>query len=222
MKRTEPVSEYDKLVLKDRFLGKEREENIYVSLFMYFIVFLMSFLLIFVSFVSLCLVDGTSMIDTLQHKDNVLLIKNPIMFNYKDIVVFHEQYENLDLIKRVVAVEGETIKFLKNADGTVSLYKKGKNKTEFEIVKEKYIHEDMTEESFLRAGVTTKLNTEIVVGKGFLYVMGDNRNDSRDSRYFGQISKKIIKGTMFFKLEKNSLLEKFLKFIYSQEEKIQD
>ena len=54
--------------------------------------------------------------------------------------------------------------------------------------------------------------------EGYLFVLGDNRNDSQDSRSFGMVDVKYVRGKMFYKLTKNSILERLLLLIYRGDE----
>ena len=49
-------------------------------------------------------------------------------------------------------------------------------------------------EPYLRAGTVTSEFPAQLVLPGHLWVMGDNRGDSRDSRFFGQITKSAVVG----------------------------
>ena len=83
-------------------------------------------------------------------------------------------------IKRVVAVAGETLSFEEN-----QFYRNG------ELVEEDYI---------LDQTVSTYVNgTEYVVPEGHVFVMGDNRNKSDDSRVIGFVDIDIITGKVWKK-----------------------
>ena len=111
-------------------------------------------------------VDGTSMFDTLHHEDKVFM--TDIFYTPKngDIVIFHsDAYGDTPLVKRVIAVAGQTIDI--NFDTSeVSV--------DGVILQEDYIYEPTTSRQDFSGPVT--------VPDGYIFVMGDNRNASRDSR----------------------------------------
>lgn len=78
-----------------------------------------------------------------------------------------------DYIKRVVALPGETVE---GRDGAV------------------YINGTRLVEPYLGEGSSTGAFESVVVPEGTVWVMGDNRSNSRDSRYIGPISLDQIEG----------------------------
>ncbi len=118
-----------------------------------------------------------SMIPTIMPGDRVLALK--FVYKFKDpepgdIVVFlPPNGDNRDYIKRIVAVGGQRIKIV---DGVVFINGKP--------LKESYLSPDYFDSGNMQ---------EIKVPEGHVFVMGDNRPNSLDSRVFGPISvKKII------------------------------
>jgi signal peptidase I len=120
-------------------------------------------------------VDGLSMNPTLQHGEYVLVSR----LTYKtgepqrgDIIVFSfPGDQKQDLIKRVVGLPGETIS-IRNNEVLVNGVK----------LEEPYIAQ-----SPIYSG-------EWTVGEGQLFVLGDNRNDSKDSHQWGLLPAENVIG----------------------------
>lgn len=123
-------------------------------------------------------VNGNSMDPTLKHEE--IMILNKIKYKTTkikrfDIVVI--KYNDELLIKRVIGLPGDKIEFKDN-----TLY------VNDEKVKENFKH-DKTEDFSL-----SSLEYEFVPN-GKYFVMGDNRDDSLDSRIFGPVEKERILGS---------------------------
>ena len=146
-------------------------------------------------------VDGESMMNTLQNNDRVLSTNFFYTPSRGDIVVLEaDRIPNQatmnygePIIKRVIALEGDTIKF-DFENGQVFLKKAGE--TEFELLDEDYV----------AAPTVAKLDRhsgeEHVVPEHCVFVMGDNRNRSLDSRslMLGDVDTDLIMGRAFVRL----------------------
>jgi signal peptidase I len=143
--------------------------------------------LVFTFGVRLIGVDGHSMVPTLQNADR-LLVSNPIFYHhykYGDIVIVRKgAFANGEpIVKRVIATGGQTVDIDFNT-GTVKVNGK--------TLKENYINElTRTPEG---------MNFPLTVPKGSIFVMGDNRNDSNDSRnpQLGTVDTRYVIGRAFF------------------------
>ena len=142
--------------------------------------------LLFTFVVRLIGVDGHSMVPTLQDGDR-LLVLNSILYDdyqYGDIVVLRkESFLAEPIVKRVIATGGQTV----DIDfETGSVYVDG------ELLKEDYINEL----TFLEEGTEFPLT----VPEGSIFVMGDNRNNSNDSRDYrlGTVDTRYVIGKAVF------------------------
>jgi signal peptidase I len=138
-------------------------------------------------------IPSLSMYPALHEGDRVLVNKLSYRLhevNRGDVIVFERPASETssdipDLIKRVVGLPGESISFV---DGAV------------------YVDGRRLEESYLIDGTaTTSTNAPnqcpaeapCIVPPGQVWVMGDNRSDSKDSRYFGPVDQATIVGRAF-------------------------
>ena len=125
-------------------------------------------------------VDGHSMDPTLKDGEILLLKKYDKSYNRFDIVVI--DYKGSKLIKRVIGLPGEHIRYENDA-----LYVNGTK------VEEDFI--DTTTSYF----DIKNMNYEIIPNN-YYFVVGDNRNNSTDSRSIGMIHKNDILGIADFVL----------------------
>jgi signal peptidase I len=125
-------------------------------------------------------VDGSSMLPSLNHNNYVII--NRLAFRLGDVkrgdvVVFEFPHNNdEDYIKRVIALPGDTIGI---SDGLV------------------YINGQPIVEPYIMAPIVTNY-PEVTIPQDMVYVMGDNRNDSSDSRRWGPLSVDELIGKAVF------------------------
>jgi signal peptidase I len=122
-------------------------------------------------------IDGQSMLPTLQH-DQYLLV-NKVSYNLfgepqrGDVVVFHAWGQGKDFIKRVVGRPHDTIEF-RNGEGL-------------------FVNGVRLEEPYIE-GETSGPDGVITLGADEYYVLGDNRQNSSDSRQYGPLPAEDIIG----------------------------
>lgn len=142
--------------------------------------------LLFTFVIRLIGVDGRSMVPTLQDGDRLLVVNSLLddEYEYGDIVVLRkESFLEDPIVKRVIATEGQTVDIDFSTGG---VYVDGA------LLKEDYINEL----TFLEEGTEFPLT----VPENSIFVMGDNRNhssDSRDSR-LGTVDHRYVIGKAVF------------------------
>jgi signal peptidase I len=151
-------------------------------------------------------VDGTSMLNTLQNGDKLIIWKvprtwarvtgHPYIPKRGDIIVFTEsnlaqfgQQNTKQLIKRVIGLPGDRV-VIKNGDYTI-----------YDAAHPHGFDPDKT----LPYGEKDPLpytsgNINVKLGPDQLFVSGDNRPDSLDSRYFGPINANQIIGKLIVRV----------------------
>ena len=131
-------------------------------------------------------IPSLSMAPTLKVNDRVLV--NKLSYDLHDVhrgdlVVFesppNEGSQTKDLIKRVIGLPGETVE---SRDGQI------------------LINGQVLEEPYLGPDVTTGPLEKVTVPPEHLWVMGDNRPNSRDSRFFGAIPESLVIGRAFIRV----------------------
>lgn len=138
---------------------------------------LAAIVLVFVFCVRLVGVNGESMLPTLRHGDYLALQSNVIMgdLKYGDIIVARKlSFEDGEpIVKRVIATEGQTVN-IREENGVIAVYVDGVR------LDEPYINEPMQFISY--AQLYGPEGYTLTVDEDCVFVMGDNRNHSSDSR----------------------------------------
>ena len=135
------------------------------------------FLITFV--LQVMIVDGYSMAPTLENEEKLILDKVGKVDRY-DIVCVNVPGKDQTYVKRVVGLPGETVYISEKGE----LFINGKKLTD-----DTYGNNAMIEQGIYAYPVT--------LGKDEYMVLGDNRNHSEDSRFFGPIKKEDIIGKAF-------------------------
>lgn len=140
-------------------------------------------------FIKPTLVSGDSMLPTLHENDYLIINK----IGYKigepkngDVIVFKSDLEKndgttKDLVKRIIGVVGDKVVI---KDGKV------------------YLNDKLLDETYLSEGMDTTGDVDIVVPEGKLFVLGDNREVSLDSRYeqVGLVDVNDVEGKVLVRL----------------------
>lgn len=166
-------------------------ESVKVSIYFWLqalVMALVSLILIFTLMGRIIGVDGSSMLPTLHDRDLILLRSIGYTPKQGDIVVLTKEFASVTqpIVKRVIAVGGQTVKVDQEA---------GKVYVNGVPLDESYLGEAMYD-----TGDPFKTNLEVTVPEGSIYVMGDNRNHSSDSRDFrlGTVDERYVLGHALF------------------------
>ncbi len=136
--------------------------------------------------VSPVIIQGSSMVPTFSHGERYFvnrLVYTNTSPEKNDIIVFKTHHGKIYLIKRVIAVEGDIVSIKNN---------------------QLYVNNEKVNEPYIKEPRDTPDIDEIHLKNGEVFVMGDNRNNSSDSRHFGTIKEELILGRLItFKKTKN-------------------
>lgn len=183
-------------------------------------------------------VDGESMLPTLQHEQYVILQRKGYTLNRGDIVTIDRREFNGDkepLIKRVMALGGDKLLFMYDTDGIhLNLYLCKNGEDRFTLCRESYINDRMIMnktytfiqplshiadlENIDLGGDDARLaaieGCQITVPNGKFFFMGDNRNNSQDSRgKYEMFDVSKILGKVIKIVDMSSAENKFLDFL---------
>ena len=144
-------------------------------------------LLVFTLVFRVFIVNGPSMNPTLSNGDRLVVSNLFYKPSNGDIICFYSDYKDEVLIKRIIATAGQTV----DVGEDNSVYVDGVK------LDEPYIHGVKTMEQ--------SLSLPLTVDEDCVFVMGDNRGDSMDSRYveIGQVETNKILGKLILRLFPN-------------------
>lgn len=149
---------------------------------------LLILIVVFTFFGRIIGVDGSSMVPTLENGDMLLLQCVGYEPEQGDVVVLHKDFANITgpIVKRVIATGGQTVEIDYN---TSTVYVDGAP------MDEPYLGEPME-----TPAMANEQGTYWVVPEGSIFVMGDNRNASSDSRNaeLGTVDTRYVLGKALF------------------------
>jgi len=126
-------------------------------------------------------VDGQSMQPTLRNNERGIMLKNYQNYSYGDIIVFKSG--NQRMIKRIIALDGDVVEIDKN-----------KVIVNDKILEENYLITYSDKVEF----IDEMTEFSQLVEPNSVFVLGDNRLNSIDSRMIGSIPKEDILGKVLF------------------------
>ncbi|MGC2235255.1 MAG: signal peptidase I [Pyrinomonadaceae bacterium] len=129
-------------------------------------------------------VEGRAMMPTFNNGDRILIDKTPGELKRSDVITFlYPKDRTKSYIKRIIGLPGETIEI-----------RSGKVYINEQILDESYIDENLNQ---------TKMNMPPKkIAEYNYFVMGDNRDNSSDSRSWGTVDINLIKGKYYLTYSK--------------------
>ena len=147
--------------------------------FWFYLLLIAVMFVIFLNFATANVV-GVSMYPTYEDEDSLLLQKTNSLKRGSIVVVWSDQL-NEYIVKRVIGIEGDFITIKDN---------------------KLYVNRELQDEPYINEPMEDNIDIHKVVEKGCIFVMGDNRNYSLDSRVLGSISLSEVKGVVLTDLTK--------------------
>ena len=180
-----------------------KKANVFKQVFEALVIAITVNVVIYFLFIIPSQVDGPSMLPNLVDKELLFANKTPTWFNNNtdtlkkfnwdyergDVVIF--DFENIVLVKRIIAKPGDEIYF---EGGDVFVNGKKLYETYLPVDTKTYLPQAQIR--FLDEG------QKLIVPEDNYIVLGDNRSQSKDSRYqeVGLVKREMLKGIIFFRL----------------------
>lgn len=141
-------------------------------------------------------VDGDSMANTMQDGERFILNLTEEI-DQSDIVVFPAPDGSGDeYVKRIIGVPGDTVTY---KDDVLYINDEAIDEPYLDSIKADYFARFPEDTTFTDDFTLEELTNESAVPEGTYFVLGDNREVSHDSRYFGFIDADSVEGTTHFR-----------------------
>lgn len=157
-------------------------------------------------------VIGPSMEPTLQNDDRVILYKQD-NYNYGEIVVVYapnvenrlERKMGEDIIKRIMGLPGDTVWFEQHSDGYYYFHRQ---RTEHGMTVDTALYGEYYISGAMDSNISQNALDKLTLGEDEYYVLGDNRDESLDSRSekIGAVKLSQIKGKALFIIRNGNII----------------
>ncbi len=164
-----------------------------IEVFSYSLALMVFAFLFIVKFVT---VDGSSMMTTLKNEDRLIICDLFYTPDTGDVIVLNYEPRDELLVKRVIGIAGDTIKI--DFD-TWEVWVNGEYMQQPYLKDNPEIGKEPMDKGYL-IDVDENNTITFTVEEGKVFVMGDNRNHSSDSRVFGQMDADEILGKVIFRV----------------------
>ena len=197
------MEDYRTLQFNRQIFGKKKKSLITEMgnlLFVFFVLIFCVFMLFSWVYTGIS-IKGPSMMPLINpdyrdnpSKEDIAYYREVDNYDYGDLVIASVADDNKEIIKRVIGLPGDYIEIKKSADGFYYVYRNG-----FKI-EEDYI---LSRHGMQSSNDLFDKHCEghITVGANQLFIMGDNRGDSKDSTYYGCFDYDDIAGRVDYLVE---------------------
>lgn len=164
--------------------GKKKSDYIVSSK-----LFCITFPLVILLFLSLRIlginrwIPNEAMSNTLQVNDRVIINIFDKEYQRGDVIIHATDKKGVVYVKRIVALPGEKVEIMQQQDGATHIF-----------INDKMLNEPYIKDVYGSPKLSSMPHTSMVVPDDSYYVVGDNRGNSFDSRYYGAIHRDLIKG----------------------------
>ncbi len=222
----------------ENLLEKNKKSDVILTALVIFVILLIIGLVILRAIFSYTRVDGDSMMNTLTDRQFVIIRRTKTPYRGDIVIIDREKVtgDKEPLIKRVIATEGDKLLFMYDENSHfLNLYICVNGATRFSLCNEPYIAEKMLMDTYSYNFIPLKYTADITeialdgdderlkeiercqitVPDGQFYFMGDNRNNSQDSRgkKYGTFNCTEILGKVVKIVDMSSFADKFLNFL---------
>lgn len=223
----------------------DKKRNNTALIILYLVIFLQIFIILLMCFFYVTVTDGESMENTLQDKQLFIVQRLAFGLEHGDVITVNTAADGEPehmLIKRVIGLGGDKLLFMRSqSGGQIELYRRNYGENKYTLLDEPYIKAAMsaavnyydtpicsyipnlTEISIDSENATAEQKklfddinaASVEVAHDYVYFMGDNRNNSLDSRYYGARPLSKVRGKLIKTLKINGFGDKFFRFVFS-------